>query len=447
MMATPHRLSGGLPRNLWTRTAAALVAAAGLLFVLAACGGTPEPAPESNDTRASDLAPASPTATAPDAGVTAGPSATPTPTPTPDPADRVPPTVAAPNLSGRPGGAVGDSAPEFTVGSTWLNSEPLTMAGLRGQVVLIDFWTYTCINCIRTMPFLREWQAKYAEQGLVIVGVHAPEFEFEKVTANVERAIAEFMLEYPTVQDNDFGTWRAYNNRFWPAKYLVDADGIVRYTHFGEGAYGETELKIRGLLAEAGRDVSGIPVNHDAGPTPDRRAYSTDRETRITREIYGGWDRNNNPNGLYIAHPEYYDEPFKERFFTDPGDHANQFLYLQGSWRADLDAITHARTTTSYEDYLALRFAARSVNAVVDFAAGTEPFEVQVTLDGRPLRPEEAGGDVVVEGSRSYFRVDEARLYEVVALPEYGEGELTFSSNSMDFGLFALTFGAYADIS
>ena len=419
-----------------------------LLFVLAACGGGTEPTPETATEPAAPTATAGPTAEAEEeADVTAGPSATPTATSTPDPADRVPPTVAAPTLSGRPGGAVGDSAPEFTVGSTWLNSEPLTMAGLRGKVVLIDFWTYTCINCIRTMPFLREWQAKYADQGLVIVGVHAPEFEFEKVTANVEKAIAEFMLEYPTVQDNEMRTWRSYNNRFWPAKYLVDADGVVRYTHFGEGAYDETEIKIRGLLAEAGRDLSAIPVNHDAGPRPDRRAYSAG-ETRITREIYGGWERNNNPRGLYIAHPDYYGAPpLETRLYTDPGDHANQFLYLQGSWTSDLEAITHGRTTTDHEDYLALRFSARSVNAVVDFAPGTEPFEVQVTLDGRPLRAEEVGGDMVVEEGRSYFRVDEARLYEVVALPEYGEGELTFSSNSMDFGLFALTFGAYADIS
>ncbi|MCH8199639.1 MAG: redoxin domain-containing protein, partial [Chloroflexi bacterium] len=434
MNATPHRLNGGRHRTPWTRTVAALAAAAALLFVLAACGEGPEPAPEveAGVTASPGLTTPAPTPTPQETGATSGPSATPTPTHTPDPADRVPPTVAAPRLSGRSGGSVGDSAPEFTAGSTWLNSEPLTMAGLRGKVVLIDFWTYTCINCIRTMPFLREWHAKYAEQGLVIVGVHAPEFEFEKVTANVEQAIAEFMLEYPTVQDNDFVTWRAYTNRFWPAKYLVDADGVVRYTHFGEGAYDETELKIRGLLAEAGRDLSGIPVNHDAGPKPDPRARSRDQESRITREIYGGWERNNNPRGLYIADRDYYGGPLQTRLYTDPGDHANQFLYLQGSWTSGLEAIEHARTTTNYEDYLALRFAARSVNAVVDFAAGTEPFEVQVTLDGRPLRAEEAGSDVVIEGSRSYFLVDEARLYEVVALPEYGERELTFSSNSMD---------------
>ncbi|MCH8847769.1 MAG: redoxin domain-containing protein [Chloroflexi bacterium] len=444
MIPTPRRSSGIRLKPPWTRTAAALVAAAGLLFVAAACGSTPE----AEATATPGLPPPVATPTPREAGATAVPTTTPTTTPTPDPADRVPPTVAAPELSGRPGGFVGDLAPEFTAGATWLNSEPLTIAGLRGKVVLIDFWTYTCINCIRTMPFLREWHAKYEDLGLVIVGVHAPEFEFEKVTANVEQAIAEFMLEYPHVQDNEMITWRAYNNRFWPAKYLIDADGVIRYTHFGEGAYDQTELLIRGLLAEAGRDVSAVPVNHDRGPTADTRAYTSDQESRITREIYGGWLRNDNPRGLYIAHREYINgQALQTRIYTDPGDHANQFMYLHGSWTSGLEAIEHARTTTDYEDYLALWFAARSVNAVVDFAPGTEPFEVQVTLHGRPLRAEEAGSDMVIEESRSYFLVDEPRLYEVVALPEYGEGELTFSSNSSDFGLFALTFGAYADIS
>ncbi|MCH7482237.1 MAG: redoxin domain-containing protein [Chloroflexi bacterium] len=445
MIPTPQRPSVGRNRTPWTRTAAALAAAAGLLLAAAACGGTPEPTPTPPPTP-EPPAQTSPTATPRAASTPTGPTATPTVTPTPDPADRVPPTIAAPSLSGRRGGEVGDSAPEFAKDSNWLNSEPLTIAGLRGQVVLIDFWTYTCINCIRTMPFLREWQEKYAEAGLVIVGVHSPEFEFEKVTANVEQAIAEFMLGYPVVQDNDFLTWRSYDNRFWPAKYLIDAEGVVRYTHFGEGAYDQTELKIRGLLAEAGRDVSAIPVNHDRGPVADLRAYSGGQETRITREIYGGWQRNSNPRGRYIAHPGYYEGPFLSQLYTDPGDHANGFLYLQGEWTADVDAITHARTTRNYEDYLALRFSARSVNVVIDFAEGTEPFEVQVTLDGGPLNAEDAGRDVVIEGTRSYFIVDGPRLYEVVSLLEYGDGELTFSSNSKDFGLFALTFGAYADI-
>ena len=151
-------------------------------------------------------------------------------------------------------GRTGDEelAPELTGITGWINTEPFTLAEHRGKVVLIDFWTYTCINCIRTMPFLRDWQEKYADQGLVIVGVHAPEFEFEKIKQNVVNAVEEFGLEYRVAQDNDMATWRAYRNRFWPAKYLIDKDGYIRYTHFGEGAYEETEEKIRELLVEAG---------------------------------------------------------------------------------------------------------------------------------------------------------------------------------------------------
>ena len=156
------------------------------------------------------------------------------------------------------GGMVGDRAPEFTGILEWINSEPLTMQELRGKVVLVNFWTYTCVNCINTMPYLKDWHAKYADQGLVIVGVHSPEFEFEKPTANVVEATVKFGLEYPVAQDNDFATWWSYDNRYWPAEYLVDKDGVIRYRHFGEGAYEETENLIRILLQETGVGLSGV---------------------------------------------------------------------------------------------------------------------------------------------------------------------------------------------
>lgn len=140
-------------------------------------------------------------------------------------------------------------APEIISGGDWFNSDPLTLEQLRGQVVLIDFWTYSCINCQRTFPYLKSWWAKYRDKGLVIIGVHSPEFEFEKDPDNLRQAIADFGLTYPVVQDNNFATWRAYNNRYWPAKYLIDKDGRIRYTHFGEGDYDETEIMIQKLLS------------------------------------------------------------------------------------------------------------------------------------------------------------------------------------------------------
>ena len=359
----------------------------------------------------------------------------------PDPA-----TPTPMSLTGNSRGEVGGTAPEFSGITQWLNSGPLTMESLRGQVVLIDFWTYTCINCIRTLPYLIEWNEKYADKGLTIVGVHAPEFEFEKVTENVIEASAELGVVWPVAQDNDFRTWRSYNNRFWPAKYLIDANGLVRYRHFGEGAYDETEEQIRNLLTEAGVDVAGVAANPDTGPAFDPRAQGTSRADQQTREIYGGWSRN--ASGFYIADVRYHEGGAgTTQVYRDPGGHVNQFIYLNGQWTSDLEAITHARETEDYEDYIALKFFARSVNAVVDIEEGVEPFEVQVTLADAPLKENEAGADVVVEADRSYFTVDEPRLYEVVSLPEFGEGELKFSSNSADFALFALTFGSYDGVS
>ncbi len=374
-------------------------------------------------------------------------------TPTPDSALSV-------ERSGNVGGAPGDAAPEFAGISAWINSGSLQMDELQGKVVLIDFWTYTCINCIRTIPYLREWHKKYADQGLVIVGVHTPEFEFEKMTDNVVASTKELGVAWPVAQDNDYRTWRAYSNRYWPAKYLIDAEGIVRYTHFGEGAYDETEQHIRSLLTEAGSDVTGIAVNPDKGPTIDPRAYAAPAETRQTREIYGGRNRNTSSSGLYIANQEYYvaDEGSTQDYI-DPGGHLNQFMYLHGAWTAGPESIKHGRATENLEDYIALLFFARSVNIVIDFESD-EPYEVEVTIAGansegdtepgtelayRPLTADEAGEHIVIEDGRSYFVVDQPDLYNVVSLPEFGGAELKFASNSPDFALFALTFGSYAE--
>ena len=420
------------------RYAAAIALSVALLA--AGCSSDAEPAP----TEAPAAAPAD------SADANAEPAGTPRPTP------------AMPEYepTGRTGGALGDDAPEFTGISQWLNSDPLTMAGLRGEVVLIDFWTYTCVNCVRTMPYLREWHEKYAERGLTMIGVHTPEFDFEKITENVADANEELGVAWPVAQDNDFGTWRSYDNRYWPAKYLIDANGIVRYSHFGEGAYSDTEHHIRALLIEAGSDVSDIAPGEDAAPTHDPRARGTSRSVQQTREIYGGWRRNATNTGLYITNPQYYDGQGLTQFYRDPGNHANHVMHLHGSWRSDLEAITHGRATENYEDYIALRFYARTVNIVIDLEEGVAPFEVEVSiaespppdaergaaLAYRPLTEDEAGEHVIVENGRSYFVVDEPDIYNAVSLPEFGDAELKFSSNSPDFALFALTFGSYDEV-
>ena len=141
-------------------------------------------------------------------------------------------------------------APEFAKIEKWLNTEPLTISSLRGKVVLVDFWTYTCINCIRTLPYVKSWHEKYKDKGLVVVGVHTPEFPFERSTPNVVDALKKFGIEYPVAQDNRYATWGAYRNRYWPAAYLIDKQGRIVYTHFGEGNYKETEATIQKLLAQ-----------------------------------------------------------------------------------------------------------------------------------------------------------------------------------------------------
>ena len=160
------------------------------------------------------------------------------------------------------------SMPEFAGITKWLNSEPLTAKGLKGKVVLIDFWTYTCINCIRSLPHVTGWYEKYKDQGFVVIGVHTPEFEFEKDTKNVQNAVKQYKIHYPVAQDNDFATWNNYSNQYWPAEYLIDAKGVIRRTHFGEGKYEETEMAIQALLKEAGNKVdSKIESMPDQTPT------------------------------------------------------------------------------------------------------------------------------------------------------------------------------------
>ena len=187
----------------------------------------------------------------------------PSPAPEPTPVQPTPePVPLTPEIVTPPGDV---EAPEFRGIVQWINSDPLTMEELRGKVVLIDFWTYSCINCQRTLPYIRDWHDKYGETGLVVVGVHAPEFQFERKEENVRQAVADQDVTWAVAMDNGFQTWRSYQNRWWPHKFLIDEQGTIRFHHIGEGAYRETELHIRNLLAEAGVDVSGIQVGSVTG--------------------------------------------------------------------------------------------------------------------------------------------------------------------------------------
>lgn len=332
----------------------------------------------------------------------------------------------------------------------WINSMELTFESLQREdkVVLVDFWTYTCVNCIRTLPYLKQWHSRYADLGLVIIGIHTPEFEFEKSLENVKEAVERFEIEYPVVLDNNYWTWNAFNNRYWPAKYLIDKDGYIRYTHFGEGKYDETEQAIRLLLQEADQAVDDISDGQGLTRRVAPNALSSRDPNGLTRELYAGTGRNYNALrsrtvAPYVLNEEFYERAHTDTEYTDPGDHRNHHIYLQGLWHNGEESLRHARKTDAFEDYLALRFNAVDVNVVLRTRSDT-PYTVQVRMDGQPLAREDAGRDVWFDDEgTSFITVDEPRLYSLVQLGAFESHELTLSSNSDEFEVFAFTFGAY----
>ena len=341
-----------------------------------------------------------------------------------------------------------DPAPELQGTGGWLNSEPFTLRSQEGKVVLVDFWTYSCVNCLRTLPYLRSWYQKYADKGLVVLGVHSPEFEFEKVLENVATAVEDLGIAYAVVQDNEFETWRAFDNHFWPAKYLIDKDGNIRYVRHGEGAYDETEDKIRELLAEAGFDVSDIPPHTEPSPTIDPNIkFIRDPAAGLTRELYAGFRRNQRAVQEFlrpwVLHSEFDSEPSSDILYKDPGGHESGYLYLEGLWRNQPESLVHARETDTYTDYLAMRFYGTSANSVM--APGpTGPSTVWLTIDGGPVPEEWAGADVLFDTSgNSYLLVNESRMYRLIELPRYGGHELRLATDAPGLELFAFTFGSY----
>jgi cytochrome c biogenesis protein CcdA/thiol-disulfide isomerase/thioredoxin len=321
------------------------------------------------------------------------------------------PTAAGPG-SGLP---VLGVAPEFVGNEQWFNTpgeRPLTLRGLRGRVVLVDFWTYSCINCIRTFPYLKAWDAKYRKDGLTIVGVHTPEFPFEREAGNVETAISENAIRYPVAQDNEQATWNAYGNQYWPAEYFIDAQGRVRYAHFGEGEYEEKERVIRELLAEAGRKVPDKETRVDA---VEAAATVSTPETYLGAARAAGFTNATLSPGLHV--------------FSAPASvPENEFAY-RGSWRIALDSATAAADAS-----LDLHFEARRVYLVLGSPGQSR--QVRVLLDGHPIAAADAGSDV----RDGVVTVSGHRLYNLVDLPRVGEHILTLEPQAGVEG-YAFTFG------
>ncbi len=314
-------------------------------------------------------------------------------------------------------------SPELTGINSYINiKEGTKISDFRGKVVLIDFWTYSCINCIRTLPHLIEWDKKYKDMGLVIIGVHTPEFIFEKDIKNVKKAMKKYGIDYIVVQDNNYATWSAFKNRFWPRKYLIDKDGFIRFDYIGEGSYDETERKIQELLSETGMDVTdmGLSQLEDLTPKLERR----------TQELYAGYDyalkRGQNIGNLEGIQPD------QTINYTLPSKLNRDFIYLDGIWKSNSDNLQSQGASS-----ITLQFTASSANIVADSL--NKPLEMEVMIDDNYLTAEQAGSDVEFKDGRSFILVDEPRLYNVFN-GNYGDYKLTLKVKE-NFSFNAFTFG------
>jgi thiol-disulfide isomerase/thioredoxin len=321
--------------------------------------------------------------------------------------------------------AGGGRMPSLEGATGWLNSPPLTTEELRGRVVAVDFWTYTCINWLRTVPYVRAWDEAYRDAGLVVLGVHTPEFPFERDVDDVRRAISDRRITYPVAVDSDYGIWTAFANMYWPALYLVDADGHIRYHHFGEGAYDESEQVIRQLLGEAGHaDPLPAPVTVDAVGIEAGADWAHLRSA----ENYLGGERTE-----YFASPERATIG-APRAYTVPSRLAPDAWALSGQWTVQPDAVLLHEPGGRIAD----RFSARDVHLVMAPPAGGSPVRFTVRLDGQPPGAD-SGDDVDDDGTGT---LTEPRLYQLVRQrgPVTDRTfEITFDEPGVQ--AFAFTFG------
>ncbi len=317
-------------------------------------------------------------------------------------------------------------APELT-GGYWVNHEGLRMFDLKGKAVLIDFWDYTCVNCIRTLPYVTEWHRRYEDAGLQVIGVHAPEFSFAKDLAGVQDAIERFRIEYPVVMDNGYSIWQAYANRYWPAKYLIDKDGYIRAYHHGEGAYPETERAIQELLREID---PGVALPDPMKPVRDADAPGAICY-RVTPELYLGYQRGRigNPAGFF---------PHQTHRYGYSGPLAENYFYLEGEWKAEEEFTM--KPWSEGESSLTLRYTAKEVNLVMNRLM-EKPGRIYVEQDGSPLVEASIGDDVYRdEIGQAYVDVDAGRMYALVNNPEIGTHELRLRTSTAGLALYAFTF-------
>jgi len=315
--------------------------------------------------------------------------------------------------------------PELSGATGWLNSKPLTRAGLRGKVVVFDFWTYSCINCLRSIPYVNAWYQHYKDSGLVIIGVHSPEFAFEKDTENVRQAVQKFGISYPVALDSNMALWKAFNNRFWPAHYFVDAQGNIRGHHFGEGKYGRSERTIRKLLEEAGAKNLPEPLDDAAGQGVSAAA---DMANVASPETYLGFERAENfssPGSFARNGAKNYEVPKQLAL--------NQWA-LGGRWKVS----TERSELQATPGRIVFRFRARDLHLVLGPGADRKPVRFRVLLDGKPPAADH-GMDTDAQGAGT---VREQRLYQLIRQKGPVE-EHEFTIEFLDAGVeaYSFTFG------
>jgi cytochrome c biogenesis protein CcdA/thiol-disulfide isomerase/thioredoxin len=320
--------------------------------------------------------------------------------------------------------------PDLSGATAWIGSEPLTPASLHGKVVLVDFWTYSCINCLRTLPYVEAWHERYKDSGLIVIGIHTPEFPFEKDESNVRKAVQELGIRYPVAMDNDYLIWRAFDNEYWPAQYFIDAAGHVRYHHFGEGDDEQSEAWIRGLLEESNhRPLSGAPAKIAATGAE----AASDLSAVQSPETYIGYDRAENfasPGGLKDDQPQSYRAPAALQL--------NQWAFI-GRWNdAAQIATLLAPAGLSPAGGIVYRFHARDLHLVLGPSSDGKPVRFRVTLDGHAPGADH-GLDSDADG---YGTVTENRLYQLIR-QQTGARDRTFEIEFLAPGVqaFAFTFG------
>ncbi|MGB7292658.1 MAG: redoxin domain-containing protein [Thermodesulfobacteriota bacterium] len=311
----------------------------------------------------------------------------------------------------------------------WINSGEITKQDLAARVALIDFWDYTCVNCIRTLPYIREWYRRYHDKGLEIIGVHAPEFTFSKTEENVRKGIEEFEIKYPVVMDNDYKIWHAFANRYWPSKYLIDKNGYFRYAHFGEGNYIETELAIQLLLKEIDPDVD----------LPDPMRPVRDMDTpgvhcyRVSPELYFGYSRGKLGNTEEVKKDEV-------REFKKPDITQEDTIYVEGRWISSPEYMAPALNDSSKMAQIYLKYTSSEVNLVID-PEKEKGFKIVIMQDNKYLDREDAGDDVEFESNgESYIVVRDPKMYNLIKNKDVGSHLLQLSTNSNGFSAYAFTF-------